>query len=152
MTDALERYICKLYQPDTAIVRLTELRWWMFRRKQAESNKLPPSRAAFLESVKRSQYQCIIWKSAPDPNPDIPMPDDYGWKRDCDKYIPVMTTLPPAPETLLPLIKCGCNKSVCETSRCKCKANHLYCTDLCCCGAEEDSCKNIASEQYAYDF
>ena len=31
--------------------------------------------------------------------------------------------------------------SVCETSRCKYKANHLYCTDLCCCGAEEDSCK-----------
>ena len=30
VTDALERYICKLYQPDTAIVRLTELRWWMF--------------------------------------------------------------------------------------------------------------------------
>ena len=65
VTDALERYICKLYQPDTAIVRLTELRWWMFRRKQAESNKLPPSRAVILERVKRSQYQCIIWKSAP---------------------------------------------------------------------------------------
>ena len=31
--------------------------------------------------------------------------------------------------------------SVCETSRCKYKANHLYCTYLCCCGAEEDSCK-----------
>ena len=31
--------------------------------------------------------------------------------------------------------------SVCETSRCKYKVNHLYCTDLCCRGAEEDSCK-----------
>ena len=49
--------------------------------------------------------------------------------------------LPPAPETPLQLIKCGCSMSVCETSRCKYKANHLYCTDLCCCGAEEDSCK-----------
>ena len=49
--------------------------------------------------------------------------------------------LPPAPETPLQLIKCGCSKSVCETSRCKYKVNHLYCTDLCCCGAEEDSCK-----------
>ena len=49
--------------------------------------------------------------------------------------------LPPAPETPLQLIECGCSKSVCETSRCKYKANHLYCTDLCCCGAEEDSCK-----------
>ena len=31
--------------------------------------------------------------------------------------------------------------SVCETARCKYEANHLYCTDLCCRGAEEDSCK-----------
>ena len=49
--------------------------------------------------------------------------------------------LPPAPETPLQLIKCSCSMSVCETSRCKYKLNHLYCTDLCCRGAEEDSCK-----------
>ena len=47
-----------------------------------------------------------------------------------------MTTLPPAPE-------CSCSKSVCEISRCKCKAYHSDCTDLCCCGAEEDSCKTL---------
>ena len=49
--------------------------------------------------------------------------------------------LHPAPEPPLPLIKCGCSMSVCETSRCKYKAKHLHCTDLCCCGAEEDSRK-----------
>ena len=35
VTVALEEYVCKLYQPDTDIIRLTELRWWMIRRKQA---------------------------------------------------------------------------------------------------------------------
>ena len=49
--------------------------------------------------------------------------------------------LPPAPKTPLQLIKCSCSMSACETSRCKYKVNHLYCTDLCCRGAEEDSCK-----------
>ena len=49
--------------------------------------------------------------------------------------------LPPAPETPLQLIKCSRGMSVCETSRCKYKVNHLYCTDLCCRGAEEDPCK-----------
>ena len=49
--------------------------------------------------------------------------------------------LPPAPETPLQLRKCGCSMSVCEIFRCKYKVNHLYCTDLCCRGAEEDSCK-----------
>ena len=68
------------------------------------------------------------------------------------KYIPVMTTLPPAPETPLQLIQCSCSKSACETSWCKCKSNHLFGTDLCNCGAEKDSCKHIASDLYAYDF
>ena len=49
--------------------------------------------------------------------------------------------LPLAPETPLQLIKCSCSMSVCETSRCKYKVNHLYCTNLYCRGAEEDSCK-----------
>ena len=49
--------------------------------------------------------------------------------------------LPPAPETPLQLRKCSCSMSVCETSRYKYKVNHLYCTDLYCRGAEEDSYK-----------
>ena len=52
--------------------------------------------------------------------------------------------LPPAPETPLQLIKCSCSMSVCETSRCKYKVNHLYCTDLCWRGAEEDSFKILS--------
>ena len=75
------------------------------------------------------------------------MPDNYGSKRDCDKYIPVMMTLPSVPETTLQLIKCDCSKSVFETSRVSTKL-----TNLSFCGAEENPCENIASEQYAYDF
>ena len=111
--------------------------------KKAELQKLPLPRAVFVKGVKRAQYQCIIWKSSPVLNPDKPMPDNYGWKWNCDNHISVMTTLPPGTEAPLLLIKCGCGKSACETSRCKCRANHLYRTDLCCCGAEEDSCKNM---------
>ena len=29
VTDALEEYVCKLYQPDANVVRLTECRWLM---------------------------------------------------------------------------------------------------------------------------
>ena len=35
--------ICLLYQPGAAIDNRAGLRWWMFRRKQTESNKLPPT-------------------------------------------------------------------------------------------------------------
>ena len=44
--------------------------------------------------------------------------------------------LPPAPETPLQMIKCGCSMSVCKHL-----GVNLYCTDLCCRGAGEDSCK-----------
>ena len=49
--------------------------------------------------------------------------------------------LSPVPETPLQLIKCGCSMSFMRNISVKYKANHLYCTDLCFCGAEEDSCK-----------
>ena len=118
----------------------------MFRRKQTESNKLPPTRAAFHESVERSQYQCIIWKTATETIPTIPPPENHGWKREGDIIVPIMTTLPPA-QRLLQFIKCGCSKSACDTSRRKCKSNNFYCTDLC-----EDGCKNIIAEYYNSDF
>ena len=73
-------------------------------RKKIEIQKLPLLRAVFLEGAKRAQYQCIIWKSSAVINPDKSMPDNYGWKRDCDKYFPVMMALPPDPETPLQLI------------------------------------------------
>ena len=55
----------------------------------------------FLVVVERAQYQFIIWKFAPDINPDEPMPDNYVWKRGCDEYISFtcITTLPPAPRS-----------------------------------------------------
>ena len=109
----------------------------MFWREKIELRNLLHSRATFLECVKLAQYQFIIWKSEPDIYPDKPMPDNYGWKRDCDKYIYVMTTLPPAPRSPSAADKCGCSKSVCKKSRLT-----IYIVPIC----AEDLCKNIASE------
>ena len=71
----------------------------MFWRKTSLIAK--PTTIKSYEGVKRVHYQFILWKSAPDINPEKPMPDNYGWNRDCDKYISVMTTLPPNPEAPL---------------------------------------------------
>ena len=59
----------------------------MFWRKKAELQELPLPRAVFLEGVRRPQYQWIIWKTSP-VNPDKSMPDNYGYRPDCDKYCP----------------------------------------------------------------
>ena len=44
----LEHYVCLLYQPDTTLVTVNELWWWIFRRKQAEAERLPPTKAALI--------------------------------------------------------------------------------------------------------
>ena len=56
------------------------LRWGSgyFGEKKAELQKLPLSRAVFLEGVKCAQYQCIIWKTSPVINHDKSMPDNHG--------------------------------------------------------------------------
>ena len=55
----------------------------------------------------------------------------------------VMTTMGPAPEVILQLVKCGCTYKKCTTLRCKCKSNTMFCTELCTCGTEDESCNNI---------
>ena len=37
----VEKFICQLYQPGTDISQVKELRWHMFRKNQAESDRLP---------------------------------------------------------------------------------------------------------------
>ncbi|CAH3039916.1 unnamed protein product, partial [Porites evermanni] len=55
-------------------------------KKQAESDRLPPTQAA------------------------LPSPSNCGWAMENAEWVPVMTTLPPAPEAVIALVKCGCSK------------------------------------------
>lgn len=57
---AIEKLVYQLYLPKTKISSLKDLRWLLFRRKQAELERLPPTRAALREAVKRAHYQAMI--------------------------------------------------------------------------------------------
>ena len=51
------------------------------------------------------------WYNDVIPNPELPQPVDYGWNLvDC-KFKPVMTSLLPAPDAVIHLVKCDCSKS-----------------------------------------
>ena len=52
----------------------------------------------------------MVWNNDKVPNPNIPSPENYGWKKDGDKWVPVMTTMLPAPESIIEMVKCGCVK------------------------------------------
>ena len=54
IVEQLEHYVCLLYQPDTTLVTVNELRWWIFRRKQVEAERLPPAKAALIQAITRA--------------------------------------------------------------------------------------------------
>ena len=53
-----------------------------------------------------------------------------------------MTTLPPAPEAVIQLVKCGCAEERCSTNRCQCRKANLNCTDSCNCCDSGGICEN----------
>ena len=40
--------VCLLYQPGATLVTVNELMWCIFQRKQAEAERLPPTKAALI--------------------------------------------------------------------------------------------------------
>lgn len=119
-----------------------QLRWWLFKQKQAESERLPPTQSALKQAVMRSHYQTMVWNNDIIVHPEIPSPNGYGWKPDQDGWVPVMSTELPAPQAVLHLVKCGC-RTQCRSDRCSCHRASLRCADLCLCSDEEYPCENI---------
>ena len=75
----IERFLCQLHLPKTDITAVKELRWFFFRKKQAESNKLPPTKAALHQAVLRAHFKLMVWNRYAVQNPVLPSPRDYGW-------------------------------------------------------------------------
>lgn len=143
----IEELVCRLYMPDSKINTVAELRWVLFKKNQSTSESLPPTRDALRQAIHRAHYQCMIWANDIIANPVILSPCKCGWKWEDDKWVEVMTTLLPAPDAIITLVKCNCDKSKCANNQCSCRKVNLNCTELCGCGAEEDRCENHEAEE-----
>ena len=144
---ALEKFICQLCVPNTPVVSsVKELRWLFFPKKQAQPERLPPTKAALDETINRANYQAMVWLNDIETNHLLPSPENFGWKLENDEWIPVTTTLLPAPPAIIHFVKCGCMKDRCSTSRYQCQKAGLGCTDLCGCADGEDVCENRFNE------
>ena len=144
--DAIEKFKCGVCQPETDISKLSKLRWRMFCMKQANSYKLPPTRAALNQSILRAYHQAIVWHNDIEPNYNIPSPRNYGWKMESDQWVPIMTSEDPAPLSVLKVTQCNCVKSHCNSTRCSCRQGSVNCTDLCDCYNNEVLCSNMDHE------
>ena len=66
-------------------------------------------------------------------------PLQWGWKKTQNGLMPIAMTIPPAPQSLLQKISCGCLKGC--NNNCGCRKNGIKCSIFCreCAGTE---CEN----------
>ena len=50
----------------------------VFKRKQAQAENLPPTKAALTHAIARAHYQAMIWYNDIVAFPEIPSPENYG--------------------------------------------------------------------------
>ena len=131
---ALERFVILMYDRTSDIVEINEARKQLFTQKSRSLENLPPTLAALEQHIKRASHQSNCWNLALIPDPDLPSPADWGWKKDQTGWQPVWTNLPEASQSCSELIRCGCKKGC--TGRCKCFKAALKCTALCFCSGD----------------
>ena len=127
-----ERFLCSVYSPSATAKRIPELRWELFRRKNLDGEKLPPTIGTLIPHIQRANYMSMRDKSYRSPHPVLPDIINHGWTMNQEERLtPLMCLNKPAPIAVLDLIKCGC-QTKCK-GRCSCHKNSLPCTPLCKC-------------------
>ena len=94
--------------------------------KHLEPRQLPPTSAAAKYHSYRVYLQVCLWK---DSDCDLE-PESWGWTQHESGLIPTMTDLPPAPESLIKIIRCNCSTD-CSSGRCSCQKHGMKCSPAC---------------------
>lgn len=133
----LQAFVCALYGNNRQ-TSVNKLRYDLFKSGKSSEECLPPNEDALKLHISRCNYQAYIWRHALDQNIDAPSFLEHGWDEDKDGNVKIKwLSGPPAPESLLVFVNCGC-KTGCKSNRCSCHKATLPCTDLCKC----ESCEN----------
>ena len=64
-------------------------------------SKQSPRGAALIQANKGAHFQCTVWYNDTVANPNIPSPSEYEWREEAGGFSPIMTTIDPAPESIL---------------------------------------------------
>ena len=122
----MEKFVCNVYSSKSACVTVCDLRWELFKTKNCEGEKLPPTQNTLKPHIQRVNFICRRDKSYKDPRPILPHPKDNGWEQKSDgKLAPVRCLNKPAPLAVMELVKCGCKGSCQGKTNCSCHKNFL---------------------------
>ena len=136
-TKELEKFVCLNYCPKGVwITSINDLRWHMFCKQLAESNKLPPTIGALEEHIKRVRLQSRIWYQVTVMHQQPFEMLQFGYYKDTDsQLLPVTTQVLPASQAIIEFVRCQC-KTNCSTLKCSCQCNNLPCKELCLCDTD----------------
>ena len=119
-----EQFISKFLSPKKKQFKLiSALRWHYFRRINAwqSTDKLPLTRGAIQEVVRRAHHTCYTWKQTLEQIPVCLKLTDLDWYVEQNgEYMPILIRDSFAPDCVLELVRCGCGKSQ-FSGCCSCK-------------------------------
>lgn len=127
----LNKFVCLLYRDKTS-TNANGCRFALFKWGKCSDNMLPPTCDSLLQHIRRANYQTAIWRQSLDTEMSIPSPHQHGWRVVNGELEIVLMMHPPALDSILQCIHCGC-KTGCNTQHCACKKSLLQCTDACTC-------------------
>ena len=126
---ALERFVCILYKYENH-TNVSEFRWYLYCHREAQAESLPPTQGGLKLHIMRAHYVSKIWKSSRESIMSLPPIKNFEWEKDEHGFIsPVRCSMPPAPVSVINLVKCGCRTGC--SRNCSCHRNQISCTELC---------------------
>jgi len=136
----LASFVCNAYCPKSIeINNIPELRWYLFCKHMAESDRLPPTTGALKQHILRVHIQTMVWGQSSIAHQEFLNPLENGYcKDDSGNLVPHTTDDLPAPKSIIEMVNCQC-KGDCSSQRCGCRSHNLVCTDLCLCSTD---CQN----------
>ena len=130
-----EKAVCVMYSyPQQTEVNV--VRHLMFGCKTTDPSRLPPCHDVLVHQIQRANYQSFIRRSL-EAETEIPSPADNGWVVQGSSITIKWMSISPAPNALIEIIHCSCERFCGDTSRCSCNKNNLKCTNLCKCSKEQ---------------
>lgn len=125
-----ERLLVRLYGGKST-ENLDSLRFRLFSQKLVSSTQhvkpevLPPTSDAARFHFHRVFLQIMTWMG------HELQPESWGWRKGTSGLIPILMEKPPAPDSLLSIIRCSCAENGCNSQRCTCKKHGISCSFAC---------------------
>ena len=113
-------FLCKVYAPKNSNnTAISKLRWELYRLKNFEGEKLPPTLATFYPHMMRVNFDSKRNKSYLQCHPNLLPLNRSGWKTHDEAYSPIKSLIGPAPKEVMKLVKGTCGKG-CKEGKCLC--------------------------------